>query len=200
MDDEFRHCKVGIALAYPSSKSDLEFTLTEDLMSQPVQNQLSTFQYIQNLSSSNVDKRKHKYKKKVLIIDDDKEISDLLKSVIENQDRVEVKLAHDPYEAMSLLTDQVYDMIVLDWNLPKLNGLKTIIETEKLFRFDPTLPLEWDSKKVQVVTFSGDDNSTCKLPNTKHFRYAGHINKKNSLETIVGKLNSYFDQMSEPVL
>ena len=172
----------------------------EDLMSQPVQNLLNPFQYLQNLPGSHLAKKKLKHKKKILIIDDDKEISDLLKSVIENQDRVEVKLAHDPYEAMSLLTDQVYDMIVLDWNLPKLNGLKTIIETEKLFRFDPTLPLEWDFKKVQVVTFSADDTETCKLPNTKHFRYAGHINKKNSLENIIGKLNSYFDQMSVPVL
>ncbi|MBC7397222.1 MAG: response regulator [Bdellovibrionales bacterium] len=164
------------------------------------QNFLNPFLYLKQLPSSEMVKKKTKFKKKILIIDDDKEISDLLKSVIEKQDRVEVKLAHDPYEAMSLLSDQVYDMIILDWNLPKLNGLKTIIETEKLFRFDPTLPLEWDSKKVQVVTFSGDETSACRLPNTKHFRYVGHINKKNSLETILGRLNFYFDQMVEPAV
>jgi PleD family two-component response regulator len=135
-----------------------------------------------------------KFKRNILIVDDDKEIAEVLRSILEGQTRFNVCVAHDPYEAMNLLNEKVFDMVVIDWNLPKLNALKTILEAEKLFRFDPSIPLEWDGKKVRVVTFSGDENTTCRLPSTRHFKYLGHIQKKNTLSVIIEKLSFFLNQ------
>ena len=132
-------------------------------------------------------------KRKILIVDDDQEMSEVVKSALEQKNLFEVKVAADPYEAINRLMDEVYDFLLLDWNLPQMNGLKTILEAEKLFRFDPTLPLDWESRKVGVVTFSGDLTRDCKLPNTRHFKYIGHVSKSNSLKDIVGNMQLYFD-------
>ncbi len=134
-----------------------------------------------------------RYRKRVLIVDDDREITELLRTTLE-QTRLEVCVAHDPYEAISLLNETVFDLVVLDWHLPMMNGLKTIIEAERLFRFDPSLPLEWDGKRVRVVTFSADETTDCKVPSTRHFKYMGHIHKKNSLSSILEKLSFFLNK------
>lgn len=132
-------------------------------------------------------------KRKILIVDDDQEISEVIKAVLERKGEYEVKMAADPYEAINMLLDEVYDFVILDWNLPQMNGLKTILEAEKIFRHDPTLPLDWESRKVKVVTFSGDDVSKCKIPSTPHFKYLGHVSKQNDLKGIVDHMQSHFN-------
>jgi PleD family two-component response regulator len=132
-------------------------------------------------------------KKKILIVDDDREITQILQASLSQYPKYDVLVANDPFEAMNLLSNGVFDLVLLDWHLPKFNGLKTIIETEKLFRFDPTLPIEWYGKKVQVVTFSSDEVTQCKFVNTRHFKYVGHVHKKNSLSNIVGQLNNFLE-------
>jgi PleD family two-component response regulator len=132
-------------------------------------------------------------KRKILIVDDDQEMAEVVKSCLEQNKDFEIKMASDPYEAINLLLDEVYDFLLLDWNLPKMNGLKTILEAEKIFRHDPTLPLDWESRKVGVITFSGESTEDCKLPTTRHFKYIGHVSKGASLKNIVSNMQHYFD-------
>ncbi|MBS1958278.1 MAG: response regulator [Bdellovibrionales bacterium] len=139
--------------------------------------------------------RMTKVVKRILIIDDDRELSDLIRLALRENPGVRVTVADDPYEAMSIMVGQAFDMILLDWNLPKLNGLKTLLEAEKLFRFDPILPMEWQNKKARVVVFSGDEQEKCKFVNTHHFRFLGHIHKDNTLFNIMRKLNFYIQQV-----
>ena len=133
-------------------------------------------------------------KRKILIVDDDQEISEVLKAVLERKGEYEVKMAADPYEAITMMMDEVFDFLLLDWNLPQMNGLKTILEAERVFRNDPTLPLDWETRKVKVVTFSGDSTADCQLPNTAHFKYLGHVSKQNDLKNIVENMQSHFNR------
>lgn len=59
---------------------------------------------------------------KILVADDDKELLDLLKLGLEHQ-TYEVDLAVDGVEAKELLTQNDYDVLVLDWTMPRLSGL-----------------------------------------------------------------------------
>lgn len=99
---------------------------------------------------------KTKGKKRILIIDDDQDLSELLKSLLGSDKNLTIKTAQDPFEAIDMMTEQVFDMIVLDWNLPKMNGLETLLQTEKWFKSDPNLLSEWDNRKVPVVIFSAN--------------------------------------------
>jgi PleD family two-component response regulator len=133
-------------------------------------------------------------KRKILIVDDDQEIAELVQLALLQEHRFDVKLASDPYEAITMMMDEVYDFVLLDWNLPRMNGLKTILEAEKVFRHDPTLPLDWEARKVGVLTFSAEADKTCRLPSTPHFKYMGHVSKQNRIHSIVEIMQNYFDR------
>ena len=137
-------------------------------------------------------------KRKVLITDDDLEIAELLKSALEATREFEVTTAAHPYEAIRFLLEDVYDFLVLDWNLPhhdgtSMNGLKTILEAERIFTSDPDLLLDWESRKVGVITFSGQSGAECRLPSTRHFRYLGHLDKKGAFEVILRHVRQFLN-------
>jgi len=61
-------------------------------------------------------------KKKILIVDDDPEIVELLVDVLSRDGRFEVKAASSGYDA-GILTQQLHpDLILLDYMLPDVNG------------------------------------------------------------------------------
>ena len=61
-------------------------------------------------------------KKKVLIVDDDQEIVELVKDVLDRDGRFEVKTASSGYDA-GILTQQFNpELILLDYMLPDVNG------------------------------------------------------------------------------
>lgn len=61
-------------------------------------------------------------KKKILIVDDDPEIVELLVDVLSRDGRFEVKSASSGYDA-GMLTQQLHpDLILLDYMLPDVNG------------------------------------------------------------------------------
>jgi excisionase family DNA binding protein len=84
-------------------------------------------------------------KKKVLVVDDEKEIVDLLVDVLERDGRFEVKTAACGYDA-GLLTQQFRpDAIVLDYLLPDINAAVVT----KTIRANPGL------ENTQIIIISG---------------------------------------------
>lgn len=59
--------------------------------------------------------------KKVLVVDDEKLIVKGIRFSLE-QDGMEVDCAYDGEEALSMVKEKEYDMILLDLMLPKLDG------------------------------------------------------------------------------
>ncbi|MBN1817330.1 MAG: response regulator [Sedimentisphaerales bacterium] len=61
-------------------------------------------------------------KKKILIVDDDEEIIELMVDVLSRDGRFEIKTASSGYDA-GLITQQFHpDLIILDYMLPDVNG------------------------------------------------------------------------------
>lgn len=117
---------------------------------------------------------------RVLVIDDDQEMNELLRSMLKGERAIRIDFAEDPFEAMNKLNQQVFDTIILDWHLPDMIGPEALFKMEQLFRSDPNIPYEWENKKTKVVIMTGKDRSECKTSNTKHFRYSGFINKRKN--------------------
>ncbi len=70
----------------------------------------------------------------VMVVDDSAVVRQRLKSVIESDPRFRVILAADPYEAVALLSKSVPGVIVLDVEMPRMDGLTFL---KKLMRQHP---------------------------------------------------------------
>lgn len=133
--------------------------------------------------------------KRVLIIDDDPSVLNLLKAVFSEDRRLKVFTAVDPFDAMEVLNHQVVDTIILDWTLPEMSGPETLIRTERFLKTDPDIPFEWEDKKVKVILFTAKDRNQCKATSSKHFRYTGYVGKNNSnIDSIIQSLHQLIYQ------
>ncbi len=99
---------------------------------------------------------------KILIIEDDKNITKLLKNILEGQMYI-VEVTHDGERGSFLARTGKYDLIILDYNLPKMNGEKVLEELRKEKDHIPVLILsvrsELDSKKT-AFSLGADDYLT----------------------------------------
>jgi DNA-binding response OmpR family regulator len=83
--------------------------------------------------------------RKALIVDDEKLIVKGIKFSLE-QDGIEVDAAYDGEEAISLVTNNNYDIVVLDLMLPRINGLEVCRQIR-----------EFSKVPIIMVTAKGDD-------------------------------------------
>ncbi len=67
----------------------------------------------------------HKMAETVLVVDDDPEVRDLIKQVLEDE-KVTVKMAENGLIAMEVLKDVTPDLILLDLTMPEMDGFEVI--------------------------------------------------------------------------
>ena len=68
--------------------------------------------------------------RKVLVVDDEKLIVKGIRFSLE-QDGMEVDCAYDGEEALDMIYAEMYDLIVLDLNLPGMDGIEILRELRK---------------------------------------------------------------------
>jgi excisionase family DNA binding protein len=61
-------------------------------------------------------------KRKILVVDDDEELVELITDVLESDGRFEVRVANNGFDAGMMVKDYRPDLIVLDVMLPDING------------------------------------------------------------------------------
>lgn len=116
-------------------------------------------------------------KKKVLIVDDDGEIVELMADVLLRDGRFEVKSTSSGYEA-GLLTEQFYpDLIILDYMLPDINGNVVCRTIRQNPRFDDT----------KIVIVSGVVNRS-EIEGLLRAGAADFIQKPFNIAELVGKV------------
>ncbi len=84
-------------------------------------------------------------KRKVLIVDDDQGLVDLLVDVFDRDGRFDIKTANNGFDAGMLVKEFRPDLVVLDVMLPDINGK----EVCQRVRSDPTL------ESVKIICISG---------------------------------------------
>jgi excisionase family DNA binding protein len=84
-------------------------------------------------------------KRKLLIVDDDEDLVELLADVFERDGRFDIKIANNGFDAGMLVKEFRPDLVVLDVMLPDINGK----EVCQRVRSDPTL------EAVKIICISG---------------------------------------------
>ena len=88
---------------------------------------------------------------KILIADDENEVVKTLQGILEKGGGFETDFARDGVEALSKVKNDLYDVLLLDIMMPKLNGYQVLQEVRKIL---PTMPIIFitahgESKKIE---------------------------------------------------
>lgn len=86
---------------------------------------------------------------KILIVDDELDILELLEMIITEKTPFQVMTTNNPLEVPLLLKDQAFDLLITDLRMPGLSGIDLIREGKKI---RPDLP-------VIVITAYGSSQS-----------------------------------------
>jgi DNA-binding response OmpR family regulator len=68
---------------------------------------------------------------RVLVVDDERDIADSLKAGLQMKGFT-VDVFYDPVEALSHFRRGVYDLVISDIKMPKMNGFELVYELEKI--------------------------------------------------------------------
>lgn len=84
-------------------------------------------------------------KKKIVVIDDEKDLASLIKTILEATEKYEVLLAHDGETGLKLVKETLPALVFTDFVMPKITGDKVIEALKK----DPA------TAKIPIVLMSG---------------------------------------------
>ena len=85
--------------------------------------------------------------KKILIVEDEKSLAQAYQTILEKHGYA-VQLAYDGEEALALINKDSVDLILLDINMPKMNGLEMLKQMDK------------EVLNNRVIVFSNQDTQT----------------------------------------
>lgn len=87
--------------------------------------------------------------KRALIVDDSSVTRSLIRASIEDIEGIDVIEAHSGYEALMALPRQKIDMILVDINMPDINGLELVnfIKTNDQYKDIPVLIITTESSE-----------------------------------------------------
>ncbi len=97
-----------------------------------------------SLQKDQDDLQRAKNGKRILVVDDVKPLRDNIKSLLEVTELYSVQTAQDGEAAISLLKQHSFDLLITDYNMPKMNGYE-------LFKRCKTI-----SSKLPVIFITGN--------------------------------------------
>lgn len=100
-------------------------------------------------------------KKSILVVDDEKEIAELIEIHLMSQD-YDVKKAKNGVEALKLLSESHYDLVLLDVMMPKMDGKETLKKIREKYNIPVIMVTAKTSEKdkVEGLTLGADDYVT----------------------------------------
>jgi two-component system chemotaxis response regulator CheY len=75
---------------------------------------------------------------KILLVDDSRTIRAIQKNVLKQLNLVDILEAGDGLEALTILSGQRPDLMIVDWNMPNMDGITLV---RKVREKDKTLPI-----------------------------------------------------------
>jgi len=130
---------------------------------------------------------------KVLIVDDDPISVKLIESSF-TQRGCETTVVDNGQDAIDEVFEHAYDLIVLDWNMPGMNGLQTIKMLDETADLSQT---GIQNKKVPVLIYSASPRSQIVFPKSKTFRKIGYLQKTSTYDSIRRTTDLFLDSLKK---
>ena len=109
-------------------------------------------------------------RKRLLLVEDMKEGQVLVQLALKNF-HVDLEIAEDGFEAIEFLLEKPdLDLLILDWRLPGINGLRALNYTERVISMDVDLvSARRDVKPIPVVIYTSSNISPEQMEGFDHF-------------------------------
>jgi CheY-like chemotaxis protein len=118
---------------------------------------------------------------RVLVVDDDIESVTPLELCLEKLG-CETFVVNNGFEAIhEIVSDnRTYDVIILDWNMPEMNGGQALINAQRVISFSPSSVNHWENDKLPVITYSSRGRDEVSIPECNDFTHLDHWEKPSS--------------------
>jgi two-component system chemotaxis response regulator CheY len=125
---------------------------------------------------------------KALVVDDSRVIRQIEKSVLDKIGGIEIDEAVDGLDALSKLTKNKYDIVLLDWMMPKMTGEQVLREIRGAAGPNKGTPVlmvtaEVDRKKILSVATLG---------------ISGYVTKQFTAESLEEKIRGVLEKSKAP--
>jgi len=120
----------------------------------------------------------------ILVVDDDDNLRSTLAMILQREE-YRVRTARSAAQAIEILEANLFDLVLLDMNLPDANGLTVLTRLRGLY---PTLP-------VLILTAYP---STSKAKEVAEFGYLAYLIKPVDPSMLLGCIEGLFSESSEP--
>lgn len=119
-------------------------------------------------------------RRKVLVVEDDGDMAQLTRMLIEQFSGARCDIVVDSYEAIEALCDNNYDYLVVDQNLPGLKGIEVLMKLDAYLDTDPLLAEQCRfSHKIPVLLMSAENINVPNGLKLSHFEITDRINKRD---------------------
>lgn len=88
---------------------------------------------------------------KILLVEDSKTMRNIEKAVLSQLGHTEIEEACDGQDALGKLTSFQPDLLLVDWNMPNMDGLTFVRTYRQANRLTPIIMVTTESEKARVV-------------------------------------------------
>lgn len=88
---------------------------------------------------------------KILLVDDSRTIRNIQKNVLAQLGYSDVIEAADGVEALAMISAQKPDMILVDWNMPNMDGITMVRKVREFDKATPMLMVTTEAEKARVI-------------------------------------------------
>lgn len=101
---------------------------------------------------------------KALVVDDSKVMCQILKKHLKLIEFDEIDVAHDGKSAVKIAAENKYDIILMDWNMPELNGIEALIQIRTTDQRTPIIMVttEAEAGRLESAKKAGADDYVIK--------------------------------------
>lgn len=88
---------------------------------------------------------------KILLVDDSRTIRNIQKNTLSTIGHSEVLEAADGLEALSIVHTQHPDLVLVDWNMPKMDGITLVRKIREMNKTLPLIMVTTEAEKARVM-------------------------------------------------
>lgn len=124
---------------------------------------------------------------KILVIEDDPTALLILEKSMKAKG-CQVDLVNDPENALIKVFNEKYDLVILDWCLPLMNGFEFLKQADKILAKKNIG--NCNAKSIPLVICSSKNQDEINLPLVSNFQFCDYWNKKLPFSSVASSIES----------